>query len=56
MNSRLTNLINKLNLDNSIYLKLGDSLDNIMNVNYDKEALMNEQQKFNDYLDRVFNK
>lgn len=56
MNSRLINLMNKLNLDNSIYLKSGDSLDNIMNVNYHKEALVKEQQKFNDYLERVFNK
>lgn len=54
MNSRLTNLMNKLNLDESIYLKEDDCLDNIMAVNYDKTRLEFEQKKFNDYLQKVF--
>lgn len=54
MNSRLTNLMNKLNLDESIYLKEDDCLDNIMSVSYDKKYLESEQKKFNDYLQRVF--
>lgn len=55
MNSRLINLINKLNLKESTYLKKGDAIDDIMNVNYDKEFLKRENEKFNKYLKKIFN-
>ena len=42
MNSRLVNLIEKLNLDKSIYYEEGQSLDNIFNTNYDKSFLNTE--------------
>jgi hypothetical protein len=56
MNSRLTNLMDKLHLDNSIYLKENDSLENIMIVNYDKDVLKKEQENFRNYLNNIFKK
>ncbi len=54
MNSRLTNLMNKLCLDNSIYLNVGDSIDAILNTNYNKEKLIFEQKKYEEFLKEIF--
>lgn len=54
MNSRLTNLMNKLCLDNSIYLNVGDSIDAILNPNYNKEKLIFEQKKYEEFLKEIF--
>ena len=56
MNSRLTNLMDKLHLDDSVYLNENDSLDNILDVHYDKTYLYEEQKKFRNYLDKAFDK
>lgn len=53
MNSRLTNLMEKLHLDESTYLKGNDKLKDIMKVNYNKEYLKAEQQKFENYVNSV---
>ena len=54
MNSRLVNLINKLHLDENIYFEFGKGIDNIFETNYDKSYLKQEQEKFNNYMDKVF--
>lgn len=53
MNSRLENLIDKLHLPSDIFISSKDNLDidNILNVEYDKSYLKNEQTKFNEYVD-----
>lgn len=53
MNTRLTNLINVLHLDN-LFLDEKTNVDNILNVNYDKTYLYIEQNKFNEYLKKCF--
>ena len=54
MNSRLINLMKKLHLESSIYLSEKDDINNILEVSYDKSYLKQEQEKFNNYLDKVF--
>lgn len=54
MNTRLVNLMNKLNLNEDVYLSENTNLDNILDVSYDKSYLENEQKKFKNYLDNIF--
>lgn len=54
MNSRLINLINVLHLKD-IFIDISDQikLENIFDVNYDKQFLVSERKKFKDYLSKV---
>lgn len=54
MNSRLTNLIKKLNLNDNIYFKNDLDLSRLFEVEYDKSFLINEQKKFTKYLELYF--
>jgi len=54
MNTRLVNLMNKLNLHEDVYLSKNTDLDNILEVSYDKSYLESEQKKFKEYLDNIF--
>ena len=51
MNSRLVTLMTIFNLDDGVYYKEGQSLENLFVVNYDKNRLKQEQIKFRKYLD-----
>lgn len=53
MNTRLVNLIKVLHLGN-LFINTSTSIDNILDVNYDKSYLEYEQKKFNDYLNECF--
>lgn len=53
MNTRLINLIKMLHLDD-MFINKSTSIDNILDVNYDKSYLEYEQKKFNDYLNECF--
>ena len=53
MNTRLTNLIEVLHLDN-LFINKETNVDNILDVKYDKSYLAKEQNKFNDYLTECF--
>lgn len=56
MNSRMTNLINKLHLDNTIFIDEDFSIDNVFDVNYEKSFLVSEQQRFIKYFKESFRK
>ena len=54
MNSRLVNLLDKLQLSEKTYITKDSSLDNLLEVHYDKHCLEAEQKKFRKYLDEAF--
>lgn len=53
MNTRLVNLIKVLHLGD-LFIDRSTSIDNILDVNYNKSYLEYEQKKFNDYLNECF--
>lgn len=55
MNTRFTNIIDKLGLDNSVIVSDDVEYIDFKDTVYDKTKLKNEQIKFKNYLDDCFN-
>lgn len=56
MNSRLVNLVQKLQLDPSVYFEFGQGVNIDFDCKYNKDVLKRERQIFNDYVEKVLGK
>ena len=56
MNSRLVNLVQKLQLDPSVYFQFGQGVNIDFDCKYNKDVLKKERQIFNDYVEKVLGK